>query len=127
MSAPKSASKSAPKSAPKSASKSAPKSAPKSASKAKSAPKSKTEEPRVFTYDGMKKLDSIVWDLNTRATEAKIVDGKTERELNEVEKSSRLFSEKEQEEMMKTHGNFIIVNPRAGTKTIVDNDTGKEV
>ena len=75
----------------------------------------------------MKKLDNIVWDLNTRATEAKILDGKTEKELGDAEKSSRIFSEKEQEEIMKTHGNFVLVNPRAGTKTVTDTETGKEV
>lgn len=75
----------------------------------------------------MKHLDNIEWDLNTRATEAKYMDGKSARELADVEKFAKLFSEKEQEAMMKSHGNFIVINPRAGLKKITDTETGKEV
>lgn len=117
---------SAPKTAPKSATKPASKAASKPASASKSAPKSaskKSEEPRVYTYDGMKYLDKVEWDLNTSVKEAKFNGA----ELTDEVKQSRLFTEKEQTEMLSGFGNFILINPRAGTKTMTDKDSGKEI
>lgn len=72
----KSASKTASKaaSASKPASKAASKPASKAASASKKAPAgSKTQvQKKEPTYDGMKHLEKVEWDLNTRATEVKI-------------------------------------------------------
>ena len=86
----KSATKSAPKSASNVASKPASKSAPKLASK-----KPESSRPvlskKEATYDGMKHLASLEWDLNTRATEAKIAG----KEFTDEQKFSKIFTQKD--------------------------------
>lgn len=49
----------------------------------------------VFTYDGMKRLETIDWDLNKQAKDALVIDGKTTRPVSDVEKASKLFTLKE--------------------------------
>lgn len=125
------------KSAPKSGSKSkAPSKAPsKSPSKAPSAPKSGSKKApskpsnvqrKEPTYDGMKHMANIEWDMNQRAPTAMIKDGKDLRPLSDDEKIAKVFTLKEQEEFTKTHKYLVVINPNAGLKKVEDPETGKE-
>lgn len=110
------------KSATKPASKSAPKSASKPASK-KPAGSKPVVSKKEATYDGMKHLASLEWDLNTRATEAKIAG----KEFTDEQKFAKIFTQKEQEEFKKNgHSAVVLLNPKAGLRTHVDAETGKE-
>ena len=40
----------------------------------------------------MKHLAKIEWDMNTRSNEAKIMDGKSARELTPEEKYAKIFT-----------------------------------
>ena len=62
--------------------------------------------------------------MNTRSNEAKIMDGKSARELTPEEKYAKIFTKKEQEDFKKNgHSVIVIINPKAGIKTYTNEET----